>query len=424
MKKLILKIFIFCIAIANMHAVCAEGVHMEKWKCTKDINISGSSKYKAFYLDEEVYRHAMSDLSDLRIVDAEGKTVSYYLHGAASLENQSRIIYASELEDKFGVKDLKLEKNDTYIDYRLIPLKEGADFKVNRLRFLELPSDNFYKNVEVYGSADGVDWTLAASDSLYRVDGKTKATVSFGDVKKFRFYRVRILQNLEMLQLGRMEAVYDFSQKVQKSFVKSAELKNSIENKDKKTFITIVNDDRLKIKAIRLDVSGNFSRSYEIRSLKENNFVNTGVSGEIYSINFKDFKVTKLEADLSNSPISSERLQLVIDNKDDRPLDISKASVDYYIDKVVFEDSGKQGYKLLFGNPYAARPSYDIEKYSVYIENEGQDLCSLGGAVIAKEEAKAYKNVDYKPMLNVIIGAVSIGLILLAAWKLAGKKTD
>src|SRR5690606_23334128 len=100
---------------------------------------------------------------------------------------------------------------------------------------------------------------------------------------------------------------------------------------------------------------------------------------------------------------------LTIVNHDDRPLKIKGITVNYYRDKVIFENTGNNSYRLLFGNPKAARPQYDLEHFQSYLAKETQDLVKVENYQVKPSNGDRHGiNALTKMVFNLIIGIVAI----------------
>lgn len=387
---------------------------LSQWHYYKGIRVQGDHRYQAVMLDEEIYRNALPRLGDLRIVDDRGGFVPYYVENSYSYENRDKVVYGSTQIDTFN------ERNFSVVDFKVTPLKDNADILGNSLA-LSIPDRNFAKNVEVYGSYDGVEWQFVTSSGIYKVDNLERTEVALNNLLKYRFYRVKIPNNLENIHIDRLQVVYENIRKERNSFLKRTELTYEIKNEDKITVITVRNANHLKIGRIYLNAEeGNFNRHFDVMVKTGDQVTDSVRSGEIYNLRFKDLNLSNTAIDFGIRPVSGETLQIRIMNKDDRPLNIKGITADYYLDKLVFEAVKGAGYSLYYGNPGAVKPSYDMETYREHIEKENQDSCSLAQAVEVKAGAPLKKQgmIDFKIIFNGVIAAVAILLILLIGRKL------
>lgn len=386
---------------------------LKQWSHSKEIEIKGTNKYKAVFLDEDVYQYAKEDLSDIRITDDQGEFVPYYIQKGYSHKKQIELTYSS----KNVFKEIK--DNNTIMDFQVEPLQENVDILGNKI-ILTTDKQSFLRHIKVYGGFDGVHWEFIQQDKIYKTDGIAKTEIRFDSTKKYSFYRIVIINNLEDINIEDLNVVYDDVEISEIDYERDVVLDYDIKTEGKETNITIYNNKRLKIKEIDLEIEGIFNRKYQVHLQKDNSKTNYRKSGEFYRLQFQDLNVENTCINFGSDPAFSELIQLTIFNQDDRPLEIGKIKAKYYVDKVVFEDIGSPSYNLNFGNLKAAKPSYDVEEYKSYIEKENQDVCRLKKNTAIPKDKKE-PAFDYTLLFNVIIALTSIGLILLILRKIKVK---
>jgi hypothetical protein len=386
--------------------------NLDAWNCSAPIYVAGNSKYKSLFLTEAIYEYSPG-LADLRIVDAQGEFVPFYIQNGSNTVRQDKIIYRSEVVQSYK------KNNDSYTDFAIIPLKQNTDVSGNSLVF-ELPAGNFLKHIEIYGSNDGDSWEYIGKDYVFRAEGREKNEVPLGNKRKYTYYRIVILDNPEDLALQNMRLVNSYTDNLWSNYIKTVQANYDVKEDKNDSVITISNKQRLKIKQITLEVETDFQRNYIVYGDKPNGTVLK--SGEIYNLQLENAKIAGTKIDFGSKPISEPTIIIKVNNKDDRPLTIKSISMEYYIDKLVFPDMGNVPYQLYFGNDKAAKPKYEIELQKAYIEKEPQDSCRLGDIQAKVKEAPAPGKINMKYVFNGIIVIVSILLIGLLAVKLSGKK--
>jgi len=101
--------------------------------------------------------------------------------------------------------------------------------------------------------------------------------------------------------------------------------------------------------------------------------------------------------------ITSDTAELVIDNKDDKPINVEGIEIDTCLTNWYFEGSGSKEYVLKFGNNEILTPkSYDISNYKEYILDEGYDILNIREIVELprKEPETKPPEYDYKLILT------------------------
>lgn len=394
---------------------------LSDYQYCKSINLQGNSKYKAVYLDNEVYKHASGNLSDIRVVDNKNMFVSYYIQDGYSYTTQTDSTY-----DTNQIRRHK-EKSDTVYDFEIIPAYGAQkDIIGNSLQFTV--SDEFLKEVIVYGSYDGITWDTLVRDKIYAVDNMTKLNAALNGNYRYKYYRIRILNDIENINLAALKLKFSDTAYINSSYSKAGKLNYEIKNEQKSTLITLKNSDRLKIRKIHLNIDGSFNRQYEVYTKSSNDYTYAGISGNIYNLEFKDLSASDTDIDFGSSPVSSEFIQLKIINLDDRPLDIKSIDTQCYLEKLVFEAKPNTSYRLFFSNSTAEKPVYDMESYKEHIELENQDVCTLSkispNSVYGSDNADAAVIPDMSKIFNILIVILSIGLIVLLVTKLKLNKNN
>ncbi len=383
------------------------------WSHSAPVEISGEGKYKALFLMPEVYAHAAANLADLRLVDSAGKQVPFYIQGGEVVRRESESVIAARLTDSFQGGD------DSYFEYRLAT-DDNTDPLGNRLVF-KLPAGVFVKHIEIYGSYDGVKWQLLARDYLYRVDGREKKEATLGGERKFRHYRIRVLDNAEKVALPEMSLVSRKAVSNWARYEQTARLAYAVEvnGKDRQTVITVENPDRLRLKQLVLEVDDNFQRSYS--AFTDAKAAHPAQTGEIYNLRFAGVAVDGRAIRFRTVPVT-DRVVIKIDDRDDRPLAIRGIESEYYVDKLVFPDLGDKPYRLYFGNAKAEAPRYELGQQRGYIEKENQDECRLTAVEANQKTAPVWLPIKSEYLFNAAIVAVSLLLVIVMVPKISSRK--
>ena len=404
---------------------------LEGWGFSKQVQVQdksqdqnnrqyqGKSQYRSVYLDEGVYAKARSDLVDIRIVDAEGDFVPYYIDSGYAENAAKDTDYSAKLISTIQ-KD-----NDTLIDFQIIPLHENTDIQVNLLK-VTLPPQAFLKYVEVSGSHDGNQWEVVEKSTLYNTEKLEKSSIELSKLYKFSYYRLRIIDNVEKVAFTQLKLHHNEQESRWKAYTKNVTPGYAQVHENRQTKITVQNDQRLKVKKLILNVEGNFRRTYDLLDINGKT-IPIGSLKELYNLNFKDIQIRETSIRLT-SPIALEQMVIRINNEDNAPLHIRGISFEYDIDKLVFEDKGSKDYRLVYGNPNAVKPKYEMVGFKTHIEKENPPLATLGAELGLKSQAPV--TIEKQPswfqtkwFFNVVIGLISLMLIVYLMQKLnRGKK--
>jgi hypothetical protein len=390
----------------------------EEWGYAKPIQSVSTSEFSQLFLDGEVYAHAQTDLSDLRIVNKAGEMVPYYIVKGYSVEAQQQTEYASRRVSK-SVVEL-----DTLLDYQVERGSELVDIEGNLLE-LALPAQLFLKKVEVYGSHDGKQWSPLASDYVYRTEDMEKSYIDLGSIQKFSYYRLKVLDNAEGIEFASMKLLHNIFGSTWKEYQKSVELEYTSVAEGKETIVTLRNDQHLRIKRLTVEAEGNYRRTYRLTNSEGRSLTVEG-KPELFRLNVGGSSISGNDIRVAGQPLHEAQITLRIQNGDNAPLKLLSVTAEYVIDKLVFESKAGEAYELRYGNPLAVAPQYDIASFRTQIEKGNPAPAELG-AEIVRGQPKSGKEPEtawYQSKLtfNIVIGVVSLALIILLVAKLNRNK--
>ena len=369
MTKILSNLFILFLLLFINQWTFSDDVSAD-WQCYKRIKIKGDNKYKSIFLDKEVYQYAKQNLSDIRIVDVNEKFIPFYINNAFKVEEKEDKKYNTTLISIH--KSKKKDDDSSFFDFQILPTDKKDDEKiVSKKLILFIDNKNYSKQIEVYGRTDTSDWKYIKKDTIYNINNFTKNEIIFKKSYYYNFYRIKVIDNKEKVIVRKCILYFNSLQEKNQQYRRGINLEYKINNKEKHSIITIKNPYHLKIIKVSLSIDGNFNRKYQFYENTSDYHIATG---KICNLKFNDIDISETSINFEAFPISDAEYFIKIINDDDEPLKIKQITVDYIIDKIVFEYNGTESYRLYFGNPSAKNPSYDIETYSVYIEKENQDF--------------------------------------------------
>ena len=373
--------------------------------CSAVINVTGANRYKAVRLVPEIYNAADSNLSDLLVKDGNGEVVPYFINSGAQRADANKESYPMALINSYD-KD-----NSFYFDYKLASAR-GSDTIATSIEFTT-HSDNFAKEVDVYGSYDDKNWAFVQNDKIYSIDGKSKLAIRFADTQKYTHYRLKLANNLERISFDSAAIVYNVETSEETYFIESLTPVFSVAHGDRKTDISIDGLKNLRLCDITIDTDSMFKRTVSVpwRGYKE-----------LYSLSLNGMSYADTTLPLNWLISSTDACIITIDDGDDKPINVKGITVRYYADEVVFEGKAGEAYVLEFGgDSVKTAPVYDIERYKYDILKGEIDEAALGKITVAASEPQGAK-WDYKLVFNIIITAVAILLGTIIVMKL--KKKD
>ena len=395
-KKIVISSLSLILIFINVSVYAAD------FSSSAVIENSGNKKYKAVRLTPEIYNNTNRNLSDLLIYDKDNESVPYFINSFTEGSSEFKKTYPLEMINSF-VKDEYF-----YMDYSL-KIPQNEDVIATSIK-VGTQSTNFAKQIELYGGYDNIHWEKVQNDMLYDVGINQKLEISFDGVKKYIYYRFKIPNNLEKIEFNSVELSYNSIIKQKENFTADISPKFTVNEKDNTTIVKIAGLKNLKLNSITIETDSMFERKVTFDGSN---------SQMLYNLNFKDtaYKDTTLE--LNSYEVGNSAAELIIENKNDKPISIKKIDVEYFVDELIFDGSKGGNFNLKFGsNEVTTPPSYDIENYKQYVLKEGYDLLSIKEIKIQAQKP-TQEQKDYKWIFNIVIIAIAIimGIILILKLK-------
>ena len=348
-------------------------------------------------LAAETINIARSDLSDLRIVDANEKEVPFLIDQPVP-----------RAESIVRPKDFHAE---------IIPagtqllIKTGTDLIIAGIT-LETPAGaNFIKSVRVEGSNDQKNWrTLTSGDPVFSMgNGVAKMRVQFPE-GKWQFLRVVIddSRTLPVPWTGTQLVIAG-------SPAPTQPLSVTIKSRDENPGMTRLGLDlgaaNLRIASIRIGTSEPvFTRAVTVATpeLSEEKLDETPLSsGVLYRVDLNGKIEARLDIPIEKQ-IYGRELVLLIDNGDSPPLLISEVRADRRMTRLLFFVPAAGSYSLLAGNSQCDPPRYDLSQ----LGDQLRRAVAMDGRV-----STPVLNPGYDAAANLPQGVVTGAKIEIAPWK-------
>lgn len=363
----------------------------------KEIEVNGNSKYKEFYITEDIYSKSKNDLGDIRILDGNGQEIPYVIEKKdAGYNNIERIISVGNIVSETA----KEERMETV--FKFSPKTELDDVFGNRIEII--PKRNFYFEYELLGSNNGKNWDYITYGEIYKTPDRENLLIDFPE-EKYAYYKLVTDLNKESNFKGAVLKFYGSEKKETETTL--LKLQYQSEEKDKTSIITIETNN-LPVHKIYLKASGEFKRNY---SIGNSYYYRTGT---IFKVGDKE----NMQIDFRRIS-RSEQMILEIKNGDNKPLIITEIQGEYIPAKLMFkaEENGK--YKITFGNENLYKPKYDLEEFSSMIKD--RDLVTAGKInTVEKEPVQEPK--DMSMYYNIFIGLIVLLLSSFMIKKISKKK--
>ena len=371
---------------------------------TASVVASGEHEYKAIRLNPQIYGRAARGLQDLLVQDEEGKPVPYFINSYEILQTtEAPLVYSLAKGGSF------VKNGDAYDDF-FAETASDRDLIATSIS-VRSGSGLFAKNVELFGSYDGLVWNFMQNDKLYRVDEGEKLTIVFEKPQKYTHYRLRTLNNAEKAAVSDLLSIdgayLEYSQgTVDKVyFIETVSPSFNTEEVGNKSVIRLFGLKNVRVNELTIHTDNQFKRMAHFAS---------GNAKMLYNLSFGGSGYQDLTLDFNGFSSSDSTVDIEIFNGDDMPITIGGVTLTCFVDDVVFKGENGKAYYLSYGDAAVPEPpAYDIANYKDLILNEGYDL--LLAENILREEAGEEARPDYSAVFNAVVIAVSVllGCIIL-----------
>ncbi len=372
-----------------------------------------SGQWHSIELPNSVFANIAFDLSDIRIFGVtENDTLEapYILKVASGKRIQRRV--------NFALLNTASNSSGHYFTYE-IPTTEA----INEIQ-LDFNNQNFDWRIVLEGSQDQQEWFTILDD--YRILSiKTDQTdYTFSALNfpatKYRYYRL-LVKSGEKPEL--LSAKLSFDGRTNTNYSDFPITFMNIEQVAKNTILDIDLKQRLPLSHLKLNVSNeiDYYRPISIQYVSDSVETEKGwkysyanlASGTLTSIAKKGFQ---FETTLA------QKLRVIIENYDNRPLQIESAKAKGYIHELVARFSEPATYYLTYGNDQTKKPYYDIVQAATKIPDNLSRLTLRDVQEIPKKAAQTGSPLfENKLWLWGVMGLV----ILVLGWftvRMMGKR--
>ena len=339
-------------------------------------------------LSPGVLAKCKNEADDIRIKDDGNNDAPYILYTETARPN----------EETFTEFPLSYSENRTAVIINNI-LPNSLD-----KLFLLIKNSEAQRLAILSGSNDAVHWFVIKENIILQneYDAGNDAfvqSVSFPP-SSYKYFRIS-MPGKNILPLNIVKAgVYrsSFSGIVYDALPPAAVVQK--DSSDKRSYVYISFDDNYVIDKLSLRLSG--AKYYRRKTIVyEKNTINSPLSEDTLS----SAKPAGIEFH-----VKTNRLLVVIDNKDNTPLTVeSAAAFQLHTSLTAYLDAGKS-YALYFGDSTASAPSYDLQYFN---DSIGSNIHSLAVKAITKANALAPANAKKNDAGKWLLWGVIIAVLLL-----------
>jgi len=409
MKKKAILFFSSIIIAATAIGVQAD-FSLQQWQYEKDI-VGAKQGLIDVPLDNEVFAHSARGVADVRVVDDADREIPYKLIAARQEEGKTdyhpKITNSSVVAGKYSMAVMELAQGQT----------------TNSLT-IGTSSENFQRNVVIYGSNNQTDWNILKSDGYIYDYTDRKAnvkssglTISFPD-STFTFLKIEISDSDNNPVAIRSAVASEYTQKNAQEFSVSPTFDTFQDSAAKATVLMAdLGQSGIPINKISLAVGdANFNRGVAVYSSGDKNAANWKSVGQGYIFRYDTPKFVGENTSFSISESTDRYLKIIVYNNDNAPLVISQIKAFATYRELIFQAQSANSYRLFYGNEKASPPEYDLEKYFQYLDLASAQKATLGsqkinaGFIAEKQPEKPFS----EKYPYVLTGAlITAGMILL-----------
>jgi hypothetical protein len=377
----------FCLGL-SLSATAADGEPPFRYRKDLDRSVATVEEILGVPLDSDIYAATRDGYPDLRVVDDRGAQVPYVLEPAG----ERRTI---QVREPCTSRVLSLHVDEGKALEIVVALDEKAPSANGAT--IRTPLVDYERRVRVYGSQDGKDWTLLASDRLIydytRFMDIQNRDIEF-PVNEYHQLKLVVEQELDdresplrelirSREEGKKDRQVEITQTQRRPFrIDGVELWRTVEKeggrkveavrypfvgfrvehdpKKKETRVEIQSRREPLVRISLGTASRNFSRTARVRVPVQRgvrtDWVEVG-RATVSLIQFRAFRRAELRVDFSEQ--RQEHYQLVIENADNPPLEITGVEAEGTPYRLVFLGSQGRTYRVEYGSETAEPPQYD-----------------------------------------------------------------
>lgn len=372
----------------------------QQFKYKMSLGTVDSTFFYRIVLSPEVIAKSNATLSDIRVLDEEGKEQPYIIKAAAPVFKE-----ASFIEFPIISKEREADKQAHVV------VKNTQTSVINHL-LLFIKNTEAKRNVTISGSEDQTKWYVIkeniALDNYYQ-EGNGESfiqSVAFPSIH-YQYFKITILGK-DILPVDILKAGIYNETKLPGTYNElPTPAMNPRDSSDKKSYIHLSFNDTYLVDKLDLSVDGAkfYKRAISIYpgSLNNSTAINYTLSSNEEASFPVGFKV--------------KELWLVIDNEDNPPLKITNISAGQLNKYLLCHLEKGKSYSLVFGDSTAKIPNYDLQFFKDSIPRNVLEITPVRLETYMHTDA-AKKNIFNSPAFLWSVIAVVLAFLLYASYKL------
>lgn len=335
--------------------LCAQAADLpgawQHWQYFRSVqNLPGASAWLNVVLPAEIYGTAQDGLADLRVIDRSGKEVPYLLH--AQQEQCQRAWRNAPVSDT-GFTPGK---------YSQAIIDTGANGAPHNAVEITLEQKDFFTWTEIAASDDRINWRIVRDKApLFRFeqDNLTNGQILTYPRTRSRWLRLRFLQGEKALQAGAARITEESKTDAQHAPLPAIFSLAARQPEEESLLEADMGKLRPPVSAIRFVTSQQeFRRQVKISSSDDGKDWHNAGQGHIFRYMDDGKQRTELEVAFPETHARLWRVTLL--NRNDPVLPGLRLEMLGVPRHVVFKREVGEEYRLLYGNPRATAPQYEL----------------------------------------------------------------
>jgi len=319
-------------------------------------------------LPNDVFGEVSDNLNDLRIfgITAENDTIEapYLL-----IKKEEKIVRE---EVEFKLINQSKKGNDYYFTFEL-----NAEKDINKI-VLDFGQGNFDWRVNLAGSQNQKEWfSILENYRIVSIKNEITdyhfTTLTFPN-SKYQYFRIKISASEKPV----LRSSKIILQKTTEGIYRNYPIAKFNATEDKKNKISIIDltlEQPVPISLLKIEVKNEFDfyRPIQVQYLSDS--LKTEQGWKYNYRNLTNGTLNSIEPNVlkSHSQIA-KKIRLIIQNQDNESLDIDQVIVQGMEHQLIARFTKEANYFLVFGNPTARKPTYDIARFTENIPSELKTL--------------------------------------------------
>lgn len=353
--------------------LCAQAAELsdawQHWQYSRALQSPpGTSAWLRITLPAEIYGPAQDGLADLRVIDSNGKEVPYLLH--AQQEQCQRTWRNAPISDSgFTPGEFSQAVVDT-----------GPNGTPHNAIQITLDQKDFFTWAEIAASDDRLNWRIVREKApLFRFeqDNLTNGQVLTYPRTRSRWLRLRFLQGEKALQISGAGITEESKTEAQHMPLPATFGLAARQPEKESQWETDMGKRHPPISAIRFETSqAEFHRQVNISASEDGKNWRRVGQGHIYRHADDGKQRSELEVDFPEIHARFWSVNLL--NRNDPALPGLRLEALGVPRQVAFKREAGQDYRLLYGNPRASAPQYELSQLSRLEQWQAAPATSLG----------------------------------------------